>query len=182
MVNVPATYIGKQDANGGPLPDVPGILGHQDVPRDDGQPGWGGNYSHSDPGPTYDFNKLIAYIGNAPPPAPQYQIDGYDVGQGITQLVGTIADDSSNPRLRLLGKCMGPQHDEYLITAAPAPLNKRADPVVAVRFERGVLIWDKGRTPDPWGVRMPLTSEYVGPADDQLVQAVLKNMSLAGIQ
>jgi hypothetical protein len=62
MVNAPAVYIGKQDANGGPEPDVPGILGHMDVPRDDGQPGWGGNYGHTDPGALYDFAKMIGYI------------------------------------------------------------------------------------------------------------------------
>lgn len=89
MVNVPAVYIGKIDANGGPEPDVPGILGHQDVPRDDGAPGWGGNYGHTDPGPTYQWDKLIAYIGGSPmpqPPAPRpavLHLNGHVVGGGF---------------------------------------------------------------------------------------------------
>lgn len=63
-VKVPYTYVGKQDSDNGPLPDVAGILGHMDVPRDDGKTGWGGDYGHTDPGPSYDFNRLIGDIVN----------------------------------------------------------------------------------------------------------------------
>lgn len=70
-MNVPAVYIGKQSADGGPLPDYNGIIGHMDVP--DGSGGWGGVSHHTDPGPNFDFNKFIAYIGGATPnpPVPQ---------------------------------------------------------------------------------------------------------------
>ncbi len=61
MVNVPATYIGRRDADNGPLPDLPGIIGHQDVP--DGMGGWGGSKHHTDPGAFFDFTKLVTLIG-----------------------------------------------------------------------------------------------------------------------
>lgn len=117
---------------------------------------------------------------------PQYVVDGYDVGQGVAQLVGCISDESAG-RLRLLGKCMGPQHDEWLIAdnldpKTAAALKKIAVSVVAVRFERDVIIWDRGRTPDPWSVRVPLATEYVGLADDPYVMAVLHSMTLAGVK
>lgn len=65
--HIPPRYIGKDDADGGPLPDNDGILGHQDVP--DGRGGWGGASHHTDPGPSYDFAILEAAI-NAGQPAP----------------------------------------------------------------------------------------------------------------
>lgn len=54
---IPAEYIGRVDADGGCLPDVPGILGHADVPDCHG--GWGGSSHHTDPGPSYDYGRLI---------------------------------------------------------------------------------------------------------------------------
>lgn len=182
-VTVPLVYLGLHptDADNGPLLDERGIIGHAGVP--DGQGGWGGFAHHTDPGPQFDWPRFIAMLGNGPPPPPSPdQIDGYDVGAGIAQLVGTITDDGSHGRLRLLGTCLGPQHDEYLVSAAPAPLNKRADPVVVVRFERGVLLWDHGRTPDPWSCRAPLATEYVGPGDDPYVASVLAAMRIAHVQ
>ena len=85
MTGVPATYIGKAGTQGGTTPSIPGILGHMDVPRDDGAPGWGGNYGHIDPGPTYDFARLIDYIGGAPPPPPPADTRAFlETGRSIT--------------------------------------------------------------------------------------------------
>jgi N-acetyl-anhydromuramyl-L-alanine amidase AmpD len=67
MTNVPAVYIGRVDGDGGPLPDIPGIIGHMDVP--DGNGGWGGSSHHTDPGPTWDFSRMVAGIGGAAPPS-----------------------------------------------------------------------------------------------------------------
>lgn len=68
MVNVPPVYIGRVDADGGPLPDLPGIIGHQDVP--DGAGGWGGEGHHTDPGPTFDWGRLEREIGGGTVPSP----------------------------------------------------------------------------------------------------------------
>lgn len=64
---VPAEYIGRRDADGGPLPDVPGIIGHSDVPNPNVPGAWGGVSGHTDPGPLYDWQQLIADIGGASP-------------------------------------------------------------------------------------------------------------------
>ncbi len=190
MVNVPAEYIGRRDADGGPEPDVPGIIGHQDVPDPDHPGQWGGTAHHTDPGPTFDWNRLIALIkagatNPSPPgtPASDFTIDGYDVGAGVHQLYYAVGADTA-ARLRIFGKCLGPQHDEWLIADNPdanSPLRKVALPVFAVRFERNAnpVIWDRGRTAAPWDVRFPLATEHVGPADDPEVDAVLKAMQIA---
>jgi hypothetical protein len=182
MVNVPAVYVGKRDADGGPEPDVAGILGHQDVPRDDGKPGWGGNYGHQDPGPTYDWNKLIAYIGNAPPPpppTPAFVIDGHDVGEGFYNDLTLMGDN----RLRWFGSVLNDQHDAYLIEPANEAqlakgLHEVAHSVVAVDGDRDTLIWDRGRTPAPWDVRFPSRTQRVVPVDDIVLQAILTDMRL----
>lgn len=53
-MTVPAAYVGKEDR--------PGICGHQDVadPEHPGQ--WGGASHHTDPGPLFDWNRLVARI------------------------------------------------------------------------------------------------------------------------
>jgi N-acetyl-anhydromuramyl-L-alanine amidase AmpD len=68
MVNVPFVYIGRVDGDGGPLPDKPGLIGHSDVPDPDHPGQWGGVAHHTDPGPTFDWNRLIALIGHTAPP------------------------------------------------------------------------------------------------------------------
>jgi N-acetyl-anhydromuramyl-L-alanine amidase AmpD len=65
-MNIPVTYIGKVDANGGPLPDVPGIIGHQDVPNPNVPGAWGGVSGHTDPGPHFDWQHFIDAINGAP--------------------------------------------------------------------------------------------------------------------
>jgi hypothetical protein len=154
MVNVPAVYIGKIDANGGPEPDVPGILGHQDVP--DGNGGWGGAYHHTDPGPHWDWNRMIAEIGAPPaPPVPvgAHTVDGLPLGEGFFNLLRDL-DGPNDARMRSLGLLLESDHDEWL---------RRADgsviPVVVARFERDAMLWDRGQTPPPWDVRMPLATE-----------------------
>jgi hypothetical protein len=179
---VPAVYIGKKDADGGPEPDAPGILGHQDVPRDDGAPGWGGNYGHTDPGPTFDWNKLIAYIGDHPgptPPVPQFQMDGHDIGEGFFNNLTAMGAD----RARWFGTVVNDQHDAYLIEPATAAqalkgLSEVAHSVVAVDGDRETLIWDRGRTPAPWDIRAPAKNQRVAPVDDVVVQAILTSMRL----
>ncbi len=59
---IPAVYIGRRDADGGPLPDVPGIIGHQDVPDPDHPGQWGGVAHHTDPGPHFAWDRLVALI------------------------------------------------------------------------------------------------------------------------
>lgn len=55
---VPAVCVGREDR--------PGICGHQDV-ADPYHPGqWGGAAHHTDPGPLFDWGKLVALIGDAP--------------------------------------------------------------------------------------------------------------------
>ena len=64
MTGVPLVYIGRQDADGGPLPDVAGMLGHEDVPNPNAPGAWGGVSGHTDPGPLFDWNKFIGLCGN----------------------------------------------------------------------------------------------------------------------
>lgn len=76
VTGIPATYIGKVDKDGGPLPDVPGMLGHQDVPNPNVPGAWGGVAGHTDPGPLWDWAHFIALCtGAAPPPgiSPTYR-------------------------------------------------------------------------------------------------------------
>jgi hypothetical protein len=151
MVNAPAVYVGKQDADGGPEPDVAGILGHMDVPRDDGQPGWGGNYGHTDPGPLYDFGKLIGYIGNAPPPpAPDNRVNGHVLAGGFRALW-----DGNPDRMRAYGNPTSEEYDGILVTA-----NQTMLPVTVIDMERVQMIYDVS-TPDPFRVRVPLRTETV---------------------
>lgn len=59
---IPAVYVGQKDSDNGPFPDESGIIGHSDVPRDDGKPGFGGDFGHTDPGSGYDFARLVEDI------------------------------------------------------------------------------------------------------------------------
>lgn len=52
-MNVPAEYVGKAER--------PGIIGHADVAAPDGT-GWGGAAHHTDPGPLFDWNRLMTLI------------------------------------------------------------------------------------------------------------------------
>ena len=58
-MTVPAVYVGKDDR--------PGICGHQDVADPDHPGEWGGVAHHADPGPLFDWEKLLARIADAPP-------------------------------------------------------------------------------------------------------------------
>jgi len=71
MTNVPAVYIGKDDADGGPFPDHNGMLGHEDVPNPNVPGRWGGASGHTDPGPLWDWNGFITLCtGTNPQPGP----------------------------------------------------------------------------------------------------------------
>jgi hypothetical protein len=64
-MDVPAEYVGRDER--------PGIIGHQDV--GDGAGGWGGSAHHTDPGPLFDWNRLVGEIGGkpaAPPAGPDF--------------------------------------------------------------------------------------------------------------
>ena len=54
---VPAVYVGKEDR--------PGICGHQDVADPDHPGEWGGAAHHTDPGPLFQWERLIAAINQA---------------------------------------------------------------------------------------------------------------------
>jgi N-acetyl-anhydromuramyl-L-alanine amidase AmpD len=57
-MTVPALYVGKEDR--------PGICGHQDVADPDHPGEWGGVAHHTDPGPLFQWETLIAAINQAP--------------------------------------------------------------------------------------------------------------------
>jgi hypothetical protein len=167
MTGVPATYIGKQDANSGPEPDVAGILGHMDVPRDDGQPGWGGNYGHQDPGPLYDFGKLIALIGNAPlPPAPPPDPDvltitrpdgtSFDVAYGFLH---NLYEDVSEPK-RLLHFGY-PESNDVAAQVTDADGTKWQGR--AQFWERAVFLHDPRNPPGIW-------QDYIAREDQMVTQ------------
>lgn len=153
MTNVPAVYIGKDDQDGGPEPDHAGILGHQDVPDPYNKGRWGGAYHHSDPGPLWDWNRMIAEIGNVQPaPPPVNVVDGKVLGQGFYDFYRAYPTEN-DVRARSLGILLEGDHDEWMRTGAGIVS------VVAARFERAAVIWDRGATPAPWDVRIPLSSE-----------------------
>jgi hypothetical protein len=54
---IPAVYIGRSG-------DLPGVLGHQDVPNPFG-PGYGGASGHTDPGPRFEWQKFIGLCKGA---------------------------------------------------------------------------------------------------------------------
>jgi hypothetical protein len=54
---VPAVYVGKEDR--------PGICGHQDVADPDHPGAWGGVAHHTDPGPLFRWETLVAAINQA---------------------------------------------------------------------------------------------------------------------
>jgi N-acetyl-anhydromuramyl-L-alanine amidase AmpD len=61
---VPAVCVGREDR--------PGICGHQDVADPYHPDQWGGAAHHTDPGPLFDWGKLVALIGDAPSAAAVY--------------------------------------------------------------------------------------------------------------
>ncbi|MCA1667872.1 MAG: N-acetylmuramoyl-L-alanine amidase, partial [Thermomicrobia bacterium] len=151
MTGVPAVYIGKNAR--GTTPAVSGILGHQDVPRDDGQPGWGGNYGHTDPGPTYDFARLIGYIGNAQPqPSPDtFFVDGNPKGNIPVKIPfwnRWHLLDTQGLALPTLGYPVAPEQS----------VNGRR----VQEFERGWLGLQDA--PEPWNVVTLFPSEWPTPA------------------
>jgi N-acetyl-anhydromuramyl-L-alanine amidase AmpD len=157
MGNVPVVYIGRDDADGGPEPDDAGILGHQDVP-DPYHPGqWGGAYHHTDPGPTWDWNRMIAAIVAAPSPVPHplvHVVDGIELGEGFYQLYAMTAEDTA-ARLREYGKLIRGDYDAWLSSSDGGVI-----PIVAAMFERGPLVWDR-RVAAPWDIHRPLYAERV---------------------
>jgi hypothetical protein len=75
------------DADGGPLPDVPGIIGHYGVPNPNKPGQWGGFAGHTDPGNDFDWPRFIALLGNTPPtptPGPPPDLRVFpETGKGI---------------------------------------------------------------------------------------------------
>lgn len=114
MTGVPVTYIGKVDADGGPEPDVPGILGHQDVPNPDVPGRWGGVSGHTDPGPLFKWDHFLALIGSAPAPAPVDELRFPETGQRI---IGAFkAYFLANGGLDVFGYPIGDEEQENGIT------------------------------------------------------------------
>jgi hypothetical protein len=133
-----------------------------------------------------DFAALAKHfhLGDAPPPAQQYLVDGKDVGAGIHQLYTSAAEDTA-ARLRIFGLCVAGQHDAFLVTSPTDAqrakgLSAVAHSVVAVTFERVTAIWDRGRTPAPFDCRIPMRTEQVGQPDEPYIQAILHSMELVG--
>lgn len=78
---IPAIYIGKRSADGGPLPDDPGILGHQDVPDPNHAHQWGGEDHHQDPGPLFRWDYLLELIGGDVHPVQAAFAPGNTIGK-----------------------------------------------------------------------------------------------------
>jgi len=65
-MTVPVAYIGRADKDGGPLPDAPGIIGHQDVPNPNVPGAWGGFAGHTDPGVNFDWQHFVDLVKGEP--------------------------------------------------------------------------------------------------------------------
>jgi hypothetical protein len=87
--------------------------------------------------------------------ATAHVIDGIPVGEGFWQIYNTV-DDATNARNRIFGKLVKGEHDAVLTRTDGTKI-----PVTAARFERVTLIWDRGATPPPGDVRVPLVGEIV---------------------
>lgn len=75
-VNVPFEYVGKENING-----KPGLISHADVPNPN-QPGkWGGHSGHTDPGPLFSYEKLIAEMKTVLDPVPVNEVRYFDSTQ-----------------------------------------------------------------------------------------------------
>jgi hypothetical protein len=119
-----------------------------------------------------------------PPPASTTIVDGFDIGEGFAQLYRSVSEDAA-ARLRIFGLVKAPgQYDGFLVYPAndaqkAKGLNEVVHPVVICDWERVPMIWDKGRTADPWSVRIPGQLEYIGVADDVVIDAIIESMTIA---
>lgn len=137
-MNVPPEYAGKQERRG--------IIGHADIAHPSIPGRWGGSSGHTDPGPLFDWGKLVNYIKGGQPAQPA-QPDVFLAPTGKTISGGFLAFwrslDINQVNLRLLG---WPLSGEFLCRTADWP----QEFTVQV-FERGTLIWRGGEQP-PWDV------------------------------
>jgi hypothetical protein len=110
-------------------------------------------------------------------------VDGHDIGPGFYALYQSVSTEN-DARMRLFGLCVSDQYDGFLVYDANAEqkakgLNSVVHPVVIVDFENLPLLWDHGRTAAPWDCRMPKQHEYIGVADDLLIDAIITSMRIA---
>jgi hypothetical protein len=118
------------------------------------------------------------------PPPSSTVVDGYDIGAGFHQLYTSVSEDAA-ARLRIFGLCVSDQRSGFLLVPANDEQKKKglslvAQSIVMVDFERLPVIWDRGRTPDPFSVRVPMQHETICEIDDQEAIAVLHEMELVG--
>lgn len=138
------------DADGGPLPDVPGWIGHAGVP--DGNGGWGGFAHHQDPGDDFDWDRFIALLRNAPahPPSDVLNINGFVIGGGFKRLY-----TATSVPLQTFGN---PLSDEVQATVTDADKTKRQRTVQ--QFERAIFIYQPEQPPD-WQVVSALRNQKI---------------------
>jgi hypothetical protein len=133
-----------------------------------------------------DFAALAKHFNltnNPQPPAPppqKFEMDGHDVGEGFYNDLVRMGDNKA----RWFGVAVDDQHAGYLVEPAndaqrAKGLSAVAHPVVIVNGDRAPLIWDRGRTPPPWDVRIPLlVQDVVDSVDDPATLAILHAMEL----
>jgi hypothetical protein len=83
---IPPVYIGKDNLSDyGPLPDHPGILGHEDIPDPNNGHLYGGEDHHTDPGPNYSFPRLVQEIRGAVPVSDTrfFKVTGHSIAGNI---------------------------------------------------------------------------------------------------
>ena len=132
-MTVPAKYVGRDD--------VPGICGHADV-ADPNHPGqWGGAGHHDDPGPLFDWNKLVAYIG-ATTDTPARRVDpvtGYSLSGGFRSFYESLEASLGADRA-------------LLVIGRPLTEELPEDGLTVQYFERAVFEWHPGALPQMFDV------------------------------
>jgi hypothetical protein len=168
--------------------ETPMVLAEHCILGDAG--GWRADAPTPQQGAAWDFAALAKHFNltnNPQPPVPPPSstvVDGYDIGSGFYQLYTSVSEDAA-ARLRIFGLVKAPgQYDGFLVYPAndaqkAKGLNEVVHPIVIVDFERAPVIWDRGRTPAPWDVRIPMQHEYIGVADDLLIDAIITSMRIA---
>lgn len=138
------------------------VIGHYEVPSGASgtavpRPGdpQGGLDHHYDPGPTYDWDKLMAYAGGTtvtPVARPDvYQLGpfGVSIGHGFAQLYQYIDHGGNQIALRTMGY---PNTEEFIAQFSDNP----GQDWTLQGFERGFMQWEAGNAP-PWDLHtLPL--------------------------
>lgn len=143
--NIPLEYTGKSGK--------PGVVGHMDVP--DGHGGWGGASNHNDPGPHYDFAKLLRYASGeaalqeigAPSPQSQYFTETQHlIGGGFYQFW------KENGGLAIFGF---PISEEFTNSAG----------ITVQYFQRARFEWQPKIAANQWGVVLGLVGSETADGD-----------------